>query len=83
MPQSRYPRRWRWPNDGKIALSVAIAYEAFELRSQYGIYSEPGRPDYFSLSYGEYGWKSGAWRLLDLMDEVGLKFSMTTNGLAA
>jgi peptidoglycan/xylan/chitin deacetylase (PgdA/CDA1 family) len=83
MPQTRYPRRWRWPNDGKIAVSVAIAYEAFELRSQYGIYSEPGRPDYFSLSYGDYGWKSGAWRLLDLMDEVGLKFSMTTNGLAA
>ena len=83
MPQSRYPRRWRWPNDAKIALSVATAYEAFEFRSQYGIYSEPGRPDYFSLSYGDYGWKSGAWRLLDLMDEVGLKLSLTTNGLAA
>jgi allantoinase len=79
----RYPRQWRWPGEARIAFSVAIAFEAFEFKSQYGIYSEPGKPDYFSLSYGDYGWKSGAWRLLDLMDEARLKFSMTTNGLAA
>jgi allantoinase len=81
--KSRYPRQWSWPDNARIALSVAVAYEAFELKSQYGIHSEPGKPDYFSLSYGDYGWKSGAWRLLDLMDEVGLKLSLTTNGLAA
>ncbi|MDB5999998.1 MAG: hypothetical protein JWP52_1697, partial [Rhizobacter sp.] len=34
-------------------------------------------------SYGDYGWKVGIWRLLDLLESFGLKASMSVNGLAA
>jgi peptidoglycan/xylan/chitin deacetylase (PgdA/CDA1 family) len=43
----------------------------------------PGKKDMLSLSYGDYGWKAGIWRLLDLLDGFGAKASMATNGLAA
>jgi peptidoglycan/xylan/chitin deacetylase (PgdA/CDA1 family) len=39
--------------------------------------------DHFSISYAEYGAKSGAWRILDLLDELGLTGSLSTNGYAA
>jgi hypothetical protein len=77
---SRYPRQWAWPGDAKIALSIGLAFEAFAAHSQYSRYTEQGKVDHFSLSYADYGWKAGVWRLLDLLDAVGLKASMSTNG---
>ena len=64
-------------------MSIGLAFEAFQYHSQYSHSAEKGKADLFSLSYADYGWKSGVWRLLDLLDEVGLKASMSTNGLAA
>ena len=81
--QSRYPRPWVWPGNAKVAMSIGLAFEAFQYHSQYSHSAEKGKVDLFSLSYADYGWKSGVWRLLDLLDEVGLKASMSTNGLAA
>jgi peptidoglycan/xylan/chitin deacetylase (PgdA/CDA1 family) len=81
--QSRYPRQWAWPGDAKIAMSIGLAFEAFQYHSQYSHAGAQGKVDHFSLSYADYGWKAGVWRLLDLLDEVGLKASMSTNGLAA
>jgi peptidoglycan/xylan/chitin deacetylase (PgdA/CDA1 family) len=81
--KSRYPRQWAWPGDAKIAMSIGLAFEAFQYRSQYSHAAERGKIDHFSLSYADYGWKSGVWRLLDLLDELGLNASMSTNGLAA
>ena len=80
---SRYPREWEWPEGARIAFSIGLAFEAFNLKSQYSHYSTPGKPDHFSLSYADYGWKSGVWRLLDLLDGYGLKASVSTNGRAA
>ena len=79
----RYPRQWEWPNGAKIAMSVNLAFEAFRFKSQYTQEGRPGRVDHFSLSYAEYGAKAGIWRILDFLDEVGLKGSMSTNGKAA
>jgi allantoinase len=79
----RYPRQWEWPNGAKIAMSVNLALEAFRFKSQYTQEGRPGRVDHFSLSYAEYGAKAGIWRILDFLDEVGLKGSMSTNGKAA
>lgn len=79
----RYPREWEWPNGAKIAMSVNLALEAFRFKSQYTQEGRPGRVDHFSLSYAEYGAKAGIWRILDFLDEVGLKGSMSTNGKAA
>jgi allantoinase len=79
----RYPRQWEWPNGAKIAMSVNLAFEAFRFKSQYTQEGRPGKVDHFSLSYAEYGAKAGIWRVLDFLDEVGLKGSMSTNGKAA
>jgi peptidoglycan/xylan/chitin deacetylase (PgdA/CDA1 family) len=64
-------------------MSIGLAFEAFQYHSQYSHAAAQGKVDLLSLSYADYGWKSGVWRLLDLLDEVGLKASMSTNGLAA
>jgi peptidoglycan/xylan/chitin deacetylase (PgdA/CDA1 family) len=80
----RYPRVWEWPGKQHVAISINLALEAFQRRSQWGGQSRTANEkDYFSLSYGEYGAKSGGWRLLDLLDELGMHGSMSTNGLAA
>lgn len=81
--KTRYPRQWHWPHNAKIAVSINMAFEAFLRYSQVTLEKTANRIDHFSLTYAEYGAKSGAWRLLDLLDELGLKGSVSTNGLAA
>jgi len=80
---SRYPRQWAWPNGAKIAVSINMAFEAFMRHSQVTLEKTENKIDHFSLTYAEYGAKSGAWRLLDLLDEYKLAGSVSTNGLAA
>jgi len=77
-----YPRKWSLPKGERIVLSVGLAFEAFEQQSQYS-HIAAGKKDPFSLSYGDYGWKSGAWRLFDLLAEFDVRGSMSCNGFAA
>jgi peptidoglycan/xylan/chitin deacetylase (PgdA/CDA1 family) len=79
----RFRRQWEWPNRARIAMSVGLALEDFKLQSQVRTEGAPGKINHFSLSYSDYGWKVGIWRILDLLDEFGLKGNMSTNGLAA
>ena len=81
--KSRYPREWSWPNGAKIAVTVNMAFEAFLRHSQLTLEKSASKIDHFSLTYAEYGAKSGMWRLLDLLDEFGISGSLSTNGLAA
>ena len=83
MPRSREQRRWSWPGGEAIAVSVGLALEDFEFSSQYVQSPTPGKLDKFSLSFGEYGARTGIWRLLDLLDEFDVKGNMSTNGLTA
>lgn len=78
----KYPRRWTLPDDSKLAFNVGLAFEAFNLQSQFSIFPG-GKLDTFSLSYGDYGWKAGIWRLLDILAEYSIPATMSTNGLAA
>ena len=79
-----YPRKWRWPDGQKLAMSVGLAFEAFDRHSQFSTSSAAGnKVNHFSLSYADYGWKVGVWRLLDLLDRCKLKANMSTSGLAA
>ncbi len=80
---TRYPRNWSWPNGAKIAVSVNMAFEGFVRRSQYVQEKTSNEKDYFSLSYADYAWKSGAWRIMDLLDDLGVRGSVSTNGMAA
>lgn len=73
-----------WPEGANIAMSVVVAFEAFHTRSHYNPRPGPaGKPDQASLSYAEYGPKTGVWRVLDLLDSEGIKASFHTSGLAA
>jgi peptidoglycan/xylan/chitin deacetylase (PgdA/CDA1 family) len=83
-----YPRQWRWPNGEKIAMSVGLAFEAFNHHSQFNTLGSAaragaGKPNALSLSYADYGWKAGVWRILDLMERFGLKGNMSVSGQAA
>ena len=80
---TRYPRAWAWPNDAKICVGVNMAFEAFLYASQVTLEKTPGKTDHFSISYSDYGQKSGVYRILDLLDEFGIKASCSVNGLAA
>lgn len=79
----RFPREWSWPGNAKIAFSIGVPFEAFEKQSQVNFVASRGQLDRFSLSYGDYGWKAGIWRIMNILDEFGLKSSISANGLAA
>jgi peptidoglycan/xylan/chitin deacetylase (PgdA/CDA1 family) len=78
----RYPRTWSLPDGHKMVMLIGLAFESFEKRSQVSIFP-PGQLDSFSLSYGDYGWKAGIWRLYDLLNELQIAATMSTNGQAA
>lgn len=77
-----YPRNWTLPQGQRIVFIVGLAFESFAKQSQY-THFQPGVLDPFSLSYGDYGWKAGIWRLLDLLGKFGVPATMSTNGQAA
>lgn len=79
--KSHYPREWSWPNGAKIAVTLNMALELFVRASQLTLERTTNKVDHFSLTYAEYAYKAGAWRLLDLMDEFKIKGSVSTNGL--
>jgi peptidoglycan/xylan/chitin deacetylase (PgdA/CDA1 family) len=81
--RQRFPRQWAWPDGKKVAFTIGVPFEAFENQSQFNFVATPGKRDALSLSYADYGWKSGIWRLLHLLDKHGAKASMATNGRAA
>ncbi|MFC0385826.1 polysaccharide deacetylase family protein [Muricoccus vinaceus] len=64
-----------------MAVTVGVPFEAFINQSQFSYIGTPGRKDNFSLSYGDYSWKAGIWRMLNVLDDFGVKASMSTNGL--
>ena len=60
-----------------------MALESFIRASQVTLEKTSNKIDHFSLTYADYAYKAGAWRLLDLMDEFKIKGSVSTNGLTA
>ena len=76
-----YPRKWSWPKGAKICVSLNMALESFVRASQVTLEKTANKVDHFSLTYADYAYKSGVWRLMDLMDEMKIKGSVSTNGL--
>src|SRR3954470_19487757 len=85
MPSKRrklhYPRKWSWPGKAKICVSLNMALESFVRASQVTLEKTSNKVDHFSLTYADYAYKAGIWRLMDLMDELKIKGSCSTNGL--
>src|SRR5258706_10183075 len=75
------PMPVKWPNNAKIAVSFFVAFEAFEKFSQYRRGGD--KPDYASLAYGEYGGKTGIWRIMDILARNNVKGTIDNNGRGA
>ena len=77
-----------WPAGRPLAVSVSVMLEGWAEGSAPGIGPmgnplKPGVPDLQALSWAEYGPKTGALRLLDLLDREGVRAVFYTSGVVA
>jgi len=77
-----------WKRRGPIALSVSVMLEGWSDDAAPGI-GPMGNPlragvlDLQARNWADYGPKEGAWRLLDLLDQNGIKAVFYTSGIVA
>jgi hypothetical protein len=83
----------RWPNGAHVALILTFNLETWDLtkptKEKYYAGGPPilpdvlagDTPDFPNYTWREYGQRVGIWRLYDLMDEMGVKASCTTNAV--
>ena len=77
-----------WPVDRPLAVSVAVMLEGWAAPDAPGIGPmgnplRPGTIDLQARSWADYGAKTGAWRLLDLLDREGVRAVFYTSGVVA
>jgi allantoinase len=74
-------QRYRWPNGAGLAVYVAVNLEHFAFGEGLGAELAPGgpQPDVLNYAWRDYGNRVGAWRLLDLFDELRLPVSVLIN----
>src|SRR6185295_9813676 len=65
---------YSWPDGKRLALYVAVNIEHFAYGPGLGhaVSSELPHPDPRTFAWRDYGNRVGVWRLLDLLDELGL-----------
>src|SRR3954451_20847058 len=82
VPITRRPAM-SWPSGKRLAIYVALNLEiyAFGEGLKEDIVPGLGTPDVLNYSWNEYGNRVGAWRLLDLFEEVGLQPTLSLNAL--
>ena len=89
-PQPARPQA-RWPGGARVAAYVLLHIEHTEIVPPEDAHRDPrfrgafftGTPDWHAYSYRDYGNRIGAWRILDLLDALGLPASVAVNALAA
>jgi peptidoglycan/xylan/chitin deacetylase (PgdA/CDA1 family) len=77
-----------WPKEQPLAISVAVMLEGWAAPDAPGIGPmgnplRPGTVDLQARSWAEYGAKTGAWRLLDLLNQEGVRAVFYTSGVVA
>ena len=60
-----YPRKWSWPKGARICVSLNMALESFVRASQVTLEKTSNKVDHFSLTYADYAYKAGVWRLME------------------
>ncbi|MCW8085425.1 polysaccharide deacetylase family protein [Sabulicella glaciei] len=84
----RFPYRpWRgrpqgsWPGGAKLAVYLGVNLEHFSFGEGLGAELAPGgpQPDVLNHAWRDYGNREGAWRLLDLLDELSLPCTVLLN----
>lgn len=72
-PITRRPR-WTWPNEKRLAIYLGFNVEHFAFGEGLGAALGPvsPEPDVLNYSWREYGNRVGAWRCLELFDDLRL-----------
>lgn len=82
------PERGSWPDGHKAAVVFNVAYEAWAEGVAPGI-SPMGNPlpaghfDTQAADWAQYGWKSGIWRLLDVLTRHDVRATVFTSACLA
>lgn len=73
--------RYRWPNGAGLAVYIGFNLEHFAFGEGLGACIGPAspQPDVLNYSWREYGNRVGAWRCLELFDELGLPTATLLN----
>ncbi len=72
---------YEWPNGKRLAVYFAINIEAFEFGRNPGpdFTTMPSAPFHRGYAYRDYGNRVGAWRLLDMFNDLNIPLSVLTN----
>src|SRR5512146_1227399 len=72
---------YAWPNGAKLAVYLGVNLEHFAFGEGLGAELAPGgpQPDVLNFAWRDYGNRVGAWRLLDLLDELQLPATVLLN----
>lgn len=79
-----------WPGGARMAVAITFAFEAWEGKTVSSGYFSPfpadlldrGVRDHLTHSWGDYGGRTGIWRLLRVMRAEGVKGTCLANTLA-
>ncbi len=74
-------RPYAWPNGAKLAVYLGVNLEHFAFGEGLGAELAPGgpQPDVLNFAWRDYGNRVGAWRLLELLEELALPCTVLLN----
>jgi allantoinase len=72
---------YAWPGGARLAVYLGVNLEHFAFGEGLGAELAPGgpQPDVLNFAWRDYGNRVGAWRLLDLLDELSLPATVLLN----
>ncbi|MGK7870439.1 polysaccharide deacetylase family protein [Falsiroseomonas sp. E2-1-a20] len=72
---------YAWPNGARLAVYLGVNLEHFAFGEGLGAELAAGgpQPDVLNFAWRDYGNRIGAWRLLDLLDELSLPATVLLN----
>lgn len=73
--------RYQWPGGARLAVYLGVNLEHFAFGEGLGAELAPGgpQPDVLNYAWRDYGNRVGAWRLLELLDRLGLPATVLLN----
>jgi peptidoglycan/xylan/chitin deacetylase (PgdA/CDA1 family) len=78
-----WPQRqpYAWPGGAKLAVYLGLNHEHFAFGSGLGAELAPAlvQPDVLNFAWRDYGNRVGAWRLLELLDELSMPATVLLN----
>lgn len=80
LPWAQRPRE-SWPGGRKLAVYLGVNLEHFAFGEGLGAELAPGgpQPDILNYAWRDYGNRVGAWRLLQMLDELALPATVLLN----